>query len=121
MTLYHYACSHTVELLGSPARLLPAWEHAPNTRGLPHSRWLWLTDLATPDTWGLGLTGLITRCDRTEYRYEITEHGLVVPWTSVRRSMPPEIREDLEGAPGALPRHWFVTEDPAVGVLSDPR
>ena len=67
----------------------------------------------------LGLTMNQIDCDRTAHRYRVTDDSAVLPWTAVARSMPREQREDLELAPGARPRHWYVATV-SVQVTYDP-
>lgn len=120
MILYHYACTHVANLLGEHATLMPAWQHHPTPEVLqiPMGRYLWLTDLSTPDRDILGLTSRYIACDRTTARYRILDLSTVVPWWQVARGFPPDLRVDLESAPGARPMHWFVTETPVQAVLT---
>lgn len=118
-TLWHYTCEHAFSVLGMKGELVPACQLSAN---IPPAYWwgrlIWMTDLAIPDREALGLTMRITKCDRTEYRYRVTDTADVLPWTRIRRQFPAEV---LEGAtPGLRPRHWYVAAVP-VPVALDPR
>ena len=117
MTLWHYTCQHGRDKIGRSGLLLPARDLVPAHRrdALPWpSVYVWLTDLDTPDADVLGLTRHLIRCDRTAYRYRVSDATGVVAWTTMARRlrMPWTERDYLEGEPGARPRHWFVSTDP---------
>lgn len=78
---------------------------------------IWLTDLPHPNRDALGLTSHILSCDRITHRYRLTDGADVVQWMNVRRAYP--WAAELESAPGARPRHWFVSGVP-VPVVYDP-
>jgi len=103
MRLYHYTCSH------SRSKILLDGILKPNERSYRHL--LWLTDLEVPDVRGLGLTSFMLRCDRTEWRVAV-ETEIAVPWTRYAHDNRVEwqVREVLEGATGARPLHWWVSE-----------
>jgi hypothetical protein len=61
--LYHYTCGHSVNGIQRTGTLEP---NAQPILGGVHL--VWLTDLAEPDVYGLGLTSHILKCRRTEYR-----------------------------------------------------
>jgi hypothetical protein len=105
--LYHYTCEHG--RAGIDGLLVPGPDG-----------FIWLTDMAYPNRDALGLTMNYTRCDRTRYRYRVTDNSGAVPWTTVRRSARPAWREWIEEAPGVRPRHWWIAIDP-VPVVLDPR
>lgn len=109
-TLYHYTCEHGYQGIGaSPAGVL-----------LPNAGLVWLTDLDVPVREALGLTSHTLSCDRTAYRYRaIAALAHVRPWSQARRSVPRDVREALESAPGVLPMHWWVSAWPVL-VQFDP-
>lgn len=53
-------------------------------------------------------------CLRTAYRYVVLEPSAFAPWTAYAREqrLTWEQRAALEGASGALPRHWWVADRP---------
>lgn len=139
-TLWHYACHHSWLAIGDAGALLPPrWllaQHRipmPTTVSRPRygravmERWerplldlIWATDLDTPDPVALGLTRDWIRCDRTAYRYRVTDLRFMEPWTQVT-GIPKRLREELEAHPlGVQPAHWWVASVP-VAVILDPR
>jgi hypothetical protein len=124
VTLYHYTCHHARSALGLEGDLLPIRLLVTPGAPLRNSEWradlVWLTDLGLPIRDALGLTRLIVKCDRTAYRYRVTDEADAVPWTTERRQFLAENREqvaELERAPGARPAHWFVARKPVPVVL----
>lgn len=123
MTLYHYTCGHRHALIED--RLLSLVDQIGDKHGAITtlrpwtSSVVWLTDLAHPNRDALGLTSFYLSCDRTEYRYRVTDETHLVRWVDYRREVPPEICEVLEGAPGARPMHWWISNQP-VPVVYDP-
>lgn len=113
-TLYHYTCAHGRAWIDD--LLVPASHQSGRAIGTP-GEYVWLTDLARPQRDALGLTSHILDCDRTEYRYRVTNMADVLPWTAVRRAW--RWAHELESAPGARPRHWWVSAGP-VAVIYDP-
>jgi len=70
-------------VLGRAGQLVPG-STLVRDRDLPWpSRFLWLTDMATPDRDALGLTMKVLDCDRTRYRYRATNNGGVVAWADL--------------------------------------
>lgn len=120
MTLWHYTCEHRWADIGTTGELLPAYRL---TDRLAESWWparfVWLTDLTVPDRSALGLRTGKGSCDRTGYRYRVTDETGIRPWTDVRRGFV-RTRHHLENAPGVRLRHWFVSPLP-VPVEYDPR
>lgn len=113
LRLWHYTCRDAVHLIREAGVLRPG----------PHP-WLpepvvWATDLepdAVPDLdLALGLRGEHTRCDRTEYRFEVIEAGAFEPWSLYARRqiragvLDRSARELLDTTPGGFPRHWYVS------------
>lgn len=116
MTLWHYTCDHGRAALGESGWVVSARALGADT---PTGRYGWFTDLGTPIRDALGLTMALVTCDRTAHRYRVTDEAGVVRWASVRRDFPADWREDLEGGPGARPRHWWVAVDPVAVVLDE--
>lgn len=105
MRLYHYTCRHS--LAGIRADGLLRVNRQPVLDGL---ELVWLTDLETPDRAALGLTSRVLQCDRTEHRVKVDAGA--VHWPVFARQLPATQRRSLELAPGALPMHWYVSEQP---------
>lgn len=106
ITLYHYTCAHAHAKISTELR--------PGLDGF-----VWLTDLDAPFDYALGLTRLLTRCDRTAHRYRVTDTTDVTAYLDVRATLHRERREGLETF-GTLPRHWYVSTA-HVPVIYDPR
>lgn len=114
MKLYHYTCTDHGQAGIEPGGML-----LPN-----HHPWLpfpliWVTDLDVPHREALGLTSYSLSCDRTKIRYEVHPNliGNCIPWVKYAQKLPPEVRETLESAPGTMPRHWWVAEQPLLVLL----
>jgi hypothetical protein len=118
-TLWHYTCDHGRDAIGDRGNLVPLATLRPDKRMTWQGRLVWLTDLERPQRDALGLTSHILNCDRTVHRYRVTDAALTRRWTSIARDLPRGYREALESAPGARPRHWWVSENP-VPVEYDP-
>ncbi len=115
--LYHFTCEHGRSALGAGGDLLPMRDILGEARVIPWpGEFLWLTDLSTPDREGLGLTMRLTKCDRTRYRYRVTDDTAVLPWHKVARALARGDRLDLEAVHGARPAHWFVAAEPVPAV-----
>jgi hypothetical protein len=120
--LWHYTCLHGHHKLASGGLLMPGVDLMnPAVRGQagPTSRYVWMTDLSVPVRDALGLTMEHIRCDRTAHRYRVTQRGIAIRWSDLRRSFDPEWRELLEASPGARPMHWWVAQEP-VPCVYDP-
>lgn len=117
-TLYHFTCDHGHVGIGDRGNLVPA--ASLTEKRVPWTGCLvWLTDLPRPNRDALGLTMHSISCDRTVHRYRVTDSALTRRWTSLARDLPRGYRESLEAAPGARPRHWWVSDNP-VPVVYDP-
>lgn len=103
MLLWHYTCEHGHALIQAQRAII--------LRPSPVSGWLWLTDLEAAPREALGLTMHYIKCDRMEYRYQVTDPE-ALPWMSIRHLVDAGLRERLEGAAGVMPRHWFVAFKP---------
>lgn len=109
MTLWHFTCDDAAPLIERDGALRP-WPH-------PHLREavVWATDLDAPPATILGLGNLSQHltCDRMAHRFEVLDAGLFVPWCVYARRLPGGVRARLEGAAGALPRHWWLATERA--------
>lgn len=107
--LWHYTCTHGHAGISQdgglikPGRLLSIAPEA--------SPFIWLTDLDTPAAEPLGLTRIITPCDRTAHRWR-ADDPVALPWVKLRRWMPQRYVQGLECARGAMPMHWWVMLEP---------
>jgi hypothetical protein len=118
--LWHFTCDHGYLALGIAGMCKPAVLLEPQ-KALPWpSNFAWFTDMAVPDRESLGLTSRLVRCDRTQYRYRVTNAEFVRPWHEVARLMPRKVRDALEAEPGSRPMHWWVSVSP-VPVVYEPR
>lgn len=110
--LHHYTCADH----GGPG-IASSREIWPNRHPYLRTPLVWLTDLAEPDRWALGLTSAYLSCDRTAVRVSVALRSEIVPWHwwAHRERVPRVIRELLED--GAMPAHWWVCESP-LSVLS---
>lgn len=121
-TLWHYTCAHGYARLGVSGHLHAAYDLIPEER---HGRlmwmasFIWLTDLPTPNSDALGLTRFLIACDRTKYRYRVTDDSDVFPWMEVRRVLPRDWLDDVETLTGVRPRHWWLATKP-IPVVYDP-
>lgn len=106
-TLYHFTCSDMAERVRRDGLLKPR----------PHPYFpptvkpvVWLTDLPAVNPRVVGLTRHQLPCDRTAVRFAVP--GADCMWWpdfARRERIEPDIREVLEGAPGRLPAHWWVS------------
>lgn len=122
-TLWHYTCDHGHHALGyDHATLLPAASlvlaHNGRHQLAESAHLIWMTDLDRPITDALGLTSLLLRCDRTQYRYRVTDTTSCEPWWQVARRLPTHVRMALEQSPGARPAHWWVSFLPVPVVFN---
>lgn len=120
-TLWHYSCSHRAKEIIQDGFVRPAAAMSPTVAALGEvGMFAWFTDLEIPNAPALGLDGrLITRCDRTEFRFRVTDSADVVPWVAVRRQHA-WLASELERHDRALPMHWYVATVP-VPVEHAPR
>lgn len=103
MRLYHFTCAHSAAKIGVDRVLRP------NPLSFRHL--LWLTDLPQPDILGLGLTAFMIKCDRTEFKCTVDTDN-AVKWTVWAHDHKVDFanRLGLDGAPGAMPLRWWVSE-----------
>jgi hypothetical protein len=118
VTLWHFTCEHAYARIGDTGLLRPAVQLRPTRLGAWWPAWyVWLSDLGYPDRVALGLAAVKAHsCDRTAYRYRVTDETLVKAWVAARKAHPTRLRLALEG-PGSRPAHWFVSTDPVPVVL----
>lgn len=121
-TLWHYTCSHGHLAMGHKnSVLLPAAQLvvAHDRHRVPEQgHMVWLTDLDRPITDALGLTSNFMACDRTRYRYRVTDDTTCERWVDVARRLPTALRLELQQAPGVLPMHWWVSFLPVPVVFN---
>jgi len=110
---YHYTCDHGRRLITGTIVPADSLGRYPND-----GPWIyaWFTDLSRPNRAALGLTSHTLTCDRTAYRYRVTDGRDLIHWTHVRRDH--AWAEELESAPGARLMHWWVARHP-VPVVYD--
>jgi hypothetical protein len=119
-TLYHYTCNHGHRALSAggqvkpPALFLSQRQLAlADTAFMVLTQLAWFTDLAQPQPDALGLTRHSIHCDRTAYRWQVAdglEHRVLpIRYGVLRGTLPRLIRDSLELAHGAQPRHWWVS------------
>ena len=126
-TLYHYTCAHGCQAIGEEGLLQPLRVLMPREQRVGWEPWrlpiadlIWLTDLNVPFREALGLTSYSLGCDRTTYRYRVTDASLCQPYVKVRRQLPRQLRIQLESAEGVMPRHWWVSLAPVPVVYDTP-
>jgi hypothetical protein len=120
--LFHYTCEHGAvkirqdDSIRPASTLLEKLTYAmipPSERDMARSiaHLCWMTDLHPPDRDALGLTMLSLTCDRIAFCFEVVPDWRVVQWW-------PRVRRNhrglwsLEEQRGALPAHWYVSEQP---------
>lgn len=106
--LWHYTCDHHVEAIKAEGVARPMLDE-----------FVWFTDLAEPVRDALGLTMHTLTCDRTRHRFRVVGSASVLPYVTIRRTLPRGWREGLEESEGAMPRHWYVSRE-AVPVIYSP-
>jgi hypothetical protein len=127
--LYHYTCQHGRLGIGDRGEVKPLRMHSPRAAKQltqhPYAAMLalviWFTDLDEPARGLLGLTSHSLRCDRTQYRYRVTDPSDVERWlgSPIRRAFTQRARNSLELLGAAMPAHWWVSVEP-VPVVFDP-
>lgn len=125
-TLFHFTCDHGHAQLGPEATIVPIVTllkgKISSRQEIPWTgQYSWFTDLDHPDRNGLGLTSHTLRCDRTAHRYRVVNgaEGDCQWWMDIRDRLDPQMRDQLEQAPGAKPGHWWVSAFP-IPVVYDP-
>lgn len=122
--LYHFTCHHGRNAIGKAGVLRPGASVAHQALLPWTSRLVWLTDLDVPLRDALGLTANSLTCDRGAHRYRVTDPRFVAKWMDMRRILrnnpvTASMVAGLESAPGAAPRHWWISMKP-VPVVLDP-
>lgn len=110
-TLFHFTCSHGRRGIGKIGLAMPNAHPL-----LPLKPLVWMTTDDVPDREANGLTKRILTCDRTAYRYRVTDSSSAVPWLASKQRLELEwfgelILADLEADPRA-PELWWVSYDP---------
>jgi len=128
LQLWHWSCDHGHDGLQRDGVVKPLSLWNPEVarevvRKNPHHGWLvrvcWLTDLETPHRAALGLTSRTISGDRRACRYRGTDPTPPLRWAVWQRRLPHEERALLNLSPGAMPMHWWVSEQP-LPVIFDP-
>lgn len=112
--LWHYTCEHGDAGISREARGPGAGLVRPGGDGF-----VWAADLDVPVRDALGLTSHLLDCDRMAHRWRIDDLSVAayfLPWVEARWSVDPVRRDAIEGAPGALLRHWWVARVPVWAV-----
>lgn len=120
MPLFHFTCDHGRRALGDgPAVLLPLRQWAPQVaaRFDPDVACLaeivWMTPAAAPDRAALGLTARYAVCDRTQFRYRVTDPAAARPYLECWAELVPRpVHLSLCRSAGARPGLWWVATDP---------
>ena len=99
--LYHFTCDHHLAGILNDGQLRPH-RHPMLGRSL-----VWLTDMAEPDAWALGLTSRFLSCDRTAHRFRVTDTSTCRRFSTLKR-LPSDVVADLVRF-GKPARWWFST------------
>ena len=105
--LFHFTCTHGKKDIGTGSRALLI----PHLHPLLGIKVLWLTDLAEPMPYDVGLTQSYIKCDRREFRYVVEEDAQRCRrWrTSIERaSSPSRVVHDLESY--GQPDTWWISD-----------
>jgi hypothetical protein len=114
--LFHYTCDHGRAALGRAGFAVPIRTHSPTAAAqLPEElAWMaelvWFTDQRHPDPVALGLTRATIDCDRTRFRYRVTDPAGIDPWLTVTRSLPRAAWKLTQG--DARPGQGWVARGP---------
>ena len=123
-TLFHFTCQHGRDGIGEAGLCKPLALWNPAAASRLGDRWelgvlAWFTDLDTPVAAALGLTRVTISCDRTVFRYRVTDPGNVERWVGSQWRRRSVWLRDLEREAGSMPMHWYVAAEP-VPVVFDP-
>lgn len=108
MTLYHFTCAHGrrgLQLAGVLAL------YSQPLLGGVHATWA--TDMDQPDADALGLTAVLLQCDRTQYRYRVTDDGAFVWWPDWWPGRVDPSTVSMLTFPPKAPRRWWIATVPA--------
>lgn len=114
--LYHYTCDCGRRAIGDPGLVLPIGLHSPEAAARVPDEWAWLVELcwfttqAQPDAVALGLTKETIACDRTRWRYRVTDPTGVEPWTTAARTLPRNAYKLTLG--DHRPGLWWIARGP---------
>jgi len=101
--LYHFTCRDSHRMIGRYNCVL-----------LPRSLWrvVWLTTEALPDFEATGLGSVTPKCDRTQFRYVVTDLTHCRPWlgSPERTALSADHLATLEGY--GDPEHWWISAEP---------
>lgn len=137
--LWHFTCGHSkpgIDQHGEvwPGKVVRERLRHPDQPVLPRNRELpwncdyaWFTDLPSLAgdlaKWAVVMhpdDQTLTACDRTVHRYRVLDPDPCVWWpVGVRLHRLQLVRHQLELAPRAMPRHWWISTVP-VPVVYDP-
>ncbi len=112
MTLYHFTCDHGHRQIVD--QLLPG---SYMSTAVGASPFVWMTNLESPNRDALGLTSHFIDCDRTSFRYRVTDESSAIWWMDARRMLPEGYVGLLESSHGARPMHWWISLEPVPAVL----
>src|SRR5262245_7392496 len=121
--LYHYTCRCGRRAIGKQGLVLTPRVHTPQAAAQFPDRYRWLTGLSwftaaeVPDAVALGLTAATIRCDRTEFRYRVTDVSDLRRWLDVCHEYPADVVAELNGR-DHRPEWWWVA-DTAIPVRLD--
>ena len=138
MPLYHYTCEEHHEAIKRDRLLKPGIlvaskagrDRLRRTRiSRITSQLVWLTTVPHITYLNAGIAGLYTEqmaalvgvkpCNRTAFRWELTDDKVLIqPWTVLRERWPADIVDELESFPQAQPKTWWVTRGPAKASYS---
>lgn len=116
LQLFHYTCDHGRAAIGPSGFVVPIRVHSPEAAArLPvELAWMgevsWFTDMAVPDRIALGLTSAMQPCDRTAFRYRVTDAAECLPWSVAYRLLPRDAWRLTVG--DHLPGRWWVAWEP---------
>jgi hypothetical protein len=149
MPLYHYTCAHHHQAITAgggllrPAIIIATKEQRRALRSNPYASWtsqlVWLTTIphltsVNRQAAGLAMDGSLEDgkrrrspnpprpCDRTGYRWEVTEEEVrIEPWGDLRAFWPRWLVLALEAVPGVRPETWWVSRGPLQARFSPNR
>jgi hypothetical protein len=108
--LWHFTCDHGRAGLGDAGELVPAVKIDPALFVWWPSCYVWLSTLDAPDRAALGLTSAFLACDRSKYRYRVTDSSMCYRWQFARGRHLDNVTALLES--DANPALWWVATDP---------
>lgn len=106
MRLYHFTCEHHFAKIAEAGKLVPQPQPLLDGTALT-----WYTPFAAVSAAELGMTRVMLKCNRMEFRVMVHTAD-AVPWSTVRGLYPWDHVAMLEGTPGAKPLLWYVAHLP---------